>query len=158
MTTAQKVDWARVIVRGVAAGVAGGVLLDLFIYFTSVLPHHASMLAVWQFIASTAVGKVAFTSTSYAWLGLIVHFAVSIAWAIGYAYLANTRGALDAHPAISGIVFGAVVYVVMQIVLVGDNAFHMPSGGEFGLALAGHCLFYGLPVAYAVRAQSRPPA
>ena len=59
-----------------------------------------------------------------------------------------------AHPAISGVAFGVVVYVVMQIVLVGDNNFQMPSAVLIILSLIGHCIFYGLPVAYIVRAKS----
>lgn len=111
------------------------------------------MLAVWQFIASTAIGKTAFTTTSYAWLGLGMHFAVSIAWASGYAYLAQSKAALNAHPVISGLVFGVLVYVVMQIVLVGDNNFHLPAPPAFFASLVEHCIF-GLVVAGVVRARS----
>ncbi|MGZ3522553.1 MAG: hypothetical protein ACXVAG_16455 [Vulcanimicrobiaceae bacterium] len=149
-----KINWTRALTQGAIAGIAGGILIDLFIYVTSVLPQHGSMIAVWQFIASTAVGKEAFASASYAWLGVLIHFIVSIAWATGYAYLAQTRAALNVRPAISGIAFGVVVYVVMQIVLVGDNNFRMPSPLGLVLGLIGHCVFFGLPVAYAVRAQS----
>lgn len=154
MASVTNINWTRAFAQGVTAGIAGGILLDIFIFATSVLPQHGSMIPVWQFIASTAVGKVAFTSSAYAWLGLLIHFIVSIAWASGYAYLAQTRRALNAHPAISGIAFGVVVYVVMQIVLVGDNSFHVPSSLELVTSLIGHMLFFGLPVAYVVRARS----
>jgi uncharacterized membrane protein YagU involved in acid resistance len=156
MATVAKLSWPRILTRGVVAGIVGGILMDLFIYLTSVLPQHGSMIAVWQFIASTAIGKGAFSSTSFAWFGLLMHFIVSIAWATGYAYLAQTRAALSAHPAISGVVFGIVVYVVMQIVLVGDNNFKMPSPAGFVLSLVAHAVFFGLPVAYVVRAQTSP--
>ncbi len=155
MTGVTKPAWGRILAQGAVAGIAGGILIDAFLYVTSVLPQHGSMLAVWTWIASTAVGKVAFTSPQYAWLGLLMHAAVSIGWATGYAYLANSRSSINAHAAISGIVFGAVVYVVMQIVLLGDNAFSIPTMWEFADALVAHCIFFGLPVALAVRSQMR---
>ncbi|HEY8298549.1 MAG TPA: hypothetical protein VIG32_11080 [Candidatus Baltobacteraceae bacterium] len=154
MASVANVRWGRILTAGALAGIAGGILFDLFIYATSVAPQHGSMLAVWQFIASTAIGKTAFASTGFAWLGLFIHLVVSIAWAIGYAYLAQTRSAIDAHPAVSGIAFGLVVYVVMQIVLLGDNNFHLPGVRDFALALIRHCIFFGLPVAYIVRGRS----
>ncbi len=101
--------------RGIASGIVGGLLIDLFIYFTSLAPHHAGILGLWQFIASSAFGTVAYTSTGYAWAGLAMHALVSMAWGVGYSYLSQTQQAVNKMPIISGLVFGLIVYVVMQI-------------------------------------------
>lgn len=152
MAIAVTPNWARIARDGTLAGLVGGFAIDLFIYVTSVLPTHASMLAVWQWIASTAIGKTAFSAPGYAWLGLALHALVSVSWGIGYAYLAHTRDFINRSTVASGIGFGFVVFVVMQIVLLGDNNFHFPNPTELGLDIVAHCAFFGLPVALVTKA------
>jgi hypothetical protein len=155
MATVARLDWGRIVLRAIPAGIAGGICIDLFLYFATVLPHHGSMLAVWQFIASTAFGKPAFTSTGYAWAGLAMHFAVSIAWALGYGYLAATQSGVGARPVISGLVYGFVVWGVMQLVLYTVQALHINSFGDAVINVIAHTLFFGLPVALVTYAQLR---
>jgi hypothetical protein len=152
MASVARVNWSRIVLRAFCAGIVGGILLDLFLYLATVLPQHGSMPAVWQFIASTAFGKVAFTSASYAWIGLLMHFIVSIAWAIGYGYLAETQAGVNAQPVISGIVFGFVVWGVMQLALYTVQALHINTFGDAVLNIIAHTIFYGLPVALVTKA------
>lgn len=152
-----RVDWGRVVLRAIVAGIAGGITLDLFLYLVTVLPNHGSMIAVWQFIASTAVGKIAFTSTNYAWLGLIMHFIVSIAWAAGYGYLAVTQAGVAARPLISGVVYGFVVWGVMQLVLYTVQALHINTFADALISIIAHTVFFGLPVALVTTSQMRSP-
>ena len=51
-------------------------------------------------------------------LGVVMHFAVAIAWAFGYVYLVRTQPQLLSRPIVSGLGFGIVVYVFMQIVVL----------------------------------------
>lgn len=152
MATTAPLHVGRIALRGIAAGIVGGIAIDLFIYLTAVLPQHGSMTAVWQGIAVTALGKIALTSPAYDWAGLALHFAVSIAWAIGYAYLAEQQPGVDAHPVLSGVIFGFVVYLVMQLVLYTVQALHVTGAAQVVTTIVAHTIFYGLPVGLTVRA------
>lgn len=159
MASSAAVPWGRVATAALAAGVTGAVTIDLFLWFATVLPVHGSMLGVWQFIASTALGKVAFSSTSYAAIGLAMHVAVSVGWAGGYAYLSSTRPFMNERWPISGLIYGVVVYLLMQIVLLVDNNFvYPPNPNAFVIAVIAHTAFFGLPVAYVVHALFRRAA
>jgi hypothetical protein len=152
MASVVRLNWSRIVLHGVIAGIVGGILIELFLYIAQLLPAHTSAIAAWQFIASTAVGKVAFTSASYAWLGLAMHFCVSIAWAIGYNYLAKTQRSINGQPVISGLVFGLVVYVVMQLVLFSVQLLTITSVRQIVVGIIAHTVFFGLPVAMTTRA------
>src|SRR5579872_5628498 len=95
-------NWSRILMSGAAAGIVGGICFNAFIYLAGLLPAHASVLSLWQFSASTAFGKAAFTSPSYVWIGLVLIFAAAIGWGIGYAYIAHSRPAVNKQPVISG--------------------------------------------------------
>lgn len=155
MASVARVDWGRLAARAFVAGIAGGILFDIFLYFAVLLPQHISLIAAWQFIASTAFGKVAFTSASYAWIGLLMHFCVSVAWAAGYGYLAETQPGVNARPLTSGLVFGFVVWGVMQLALYTVQELHIANFAEAILNIIGHTVFFGLPVALVTHAQSR---
>lgn len=147
MISAVRLHWGRIVSCGIVAGIAGGVLLHAYTYATVLLPSGAGIFTLWQFIASTALGKIAFTSTAYAWIGLAMHLIVSAAWGVGYAYLAQTQRGVDDRPVLSGLVYGFVVYVVMQIALYSVQALRVTSGAQIVDALVGHCIFFGLPIA-----------
>jgi hypothetical protein len=147
MASALPLNWSRIVLRGLLAGIAGGFLIDLFIYATSLMPQHASILGLWQFVASSAFGKIAYASTSYAWAGLAMHTVVSIAWGIGYAYISETQQAVNASPVLSGLIFGMVVYVVMQLALSSVGLLKITGGMQVVLAIVAHTIFFGLPVA-----------
>jgi hypothetical protein len=125
----------------VVAGILGGILIDAFL----ALSGHRSPVVIWQFIASTIVGKSAFASPSAAVLGFCVHFAVSIAWAILYAYLFAAAGQLRNWIA-GAIVWGIVVDAGMTLIL--SVKIGAPFGSTFTHGLPAHIVFYALPVAF----------
>ncbi len=147
MASALSLNWGRIVLRGVVAGIVGGVLIDAFLYVATALPQHMSILGIWQFVASSAVGKVAFGSTGYAWLGLTMHFAVSMGWGVGYSYLSETQPAVNARPLVSGLLFGVVVYVVMQMALATVGLLVITSGMQVIIGIIAHTMFFGVPVA-----------
>ena len=106
MATTARLNWGRVVMQAFGAGIIGGIVLDLYLYLTTILPAHGSVLAMWQWVASAAIGPVALTNSSYAWLGLLVHFIVSIGWAGGYAYFAQTQNFVNTRWFISGLMYG----------------------------------------------------
>jgi uncharacterized membrane protein YagU involved in acid resistance len=150
MSTVRPLVWPQLLIRAVTAGVTAGVTLQIYLWLTILLPAHRGLLGYWQWIASALIGNVAFTGTGYAWLGLLVHFFVSITWAGGYAYLATQRDFLNRRWPISGPVYGLVVLIFMQVMLLGAGKFVFPTALGFANALVAHVVFFGLPVAYVV--------
>ncbi|MDQ2680982.1 MAG: hypothetical protein M3Y21_08180, partial [Candidatus Eremiobacteraeota bacterium] len=60
MAIAAKIlDWKHVLTQGIIAGVVGGILIDLFIYLTGLLPNHQPLSGMYLFVASSAIGKAA---------------------------------------------------------------------------------------------------
>lgn len=150
MATIQRIRWASIVRQALLAGIAGGIVIDLYLWLTTIVPAHGSLVVMWQWIASTALGKAAFTSPNYAVAGVLLHFCASVGWAGGYAYLAATQRFINERWFISGAVYGVVVYGFMQLLLVGVNAFAMPaSPAAFANALAAHMIF-GLVVAFTI--------
>jgi uncharacterized membrane protein YagU involved in acid resistance len=147
MASAQRLNWARVLARGAVAGIMGGILIDAFLYAATLAPNHEGILRLWQFIASSAFGKVAYTSLAYAWAGLAMHLLVSIAWGIGYSYLSATQPAVNASPIFSGVLFGIIVYVVMQLALASVGLLVIRSASQVLIAICAHTIFFGVPVA-----------
>lgn len=138
------------------AGLAGGVIIDAYLWLTTLLPTHTPITSMWQFVASTAFGKGAFADPAYAWAGLAIHLLVGTGWGIGYAYVAATRPSIVARWAVAGIVYGIVVYVIMSIILLADNNFtYPPTIDAFLNAVIAHALFFGVPVAFIVGRSSR---
>lgn len=132
------------LVKGIVAGILGGILVDAFLIIT----RQAPFPGIWQFVASGLVGPVAFTSSSYIALGLLIHFIVSIVWATLYAYVAINR---HWNWLLAGTIFGIVVMIGMMIV---TRLAHMaaPPPTAFGafMSLVAHVVFFGWPVAWYV--------
>jgi ACR3 family arsenite efflux pump ArsB len=121
----QPLDWRRIAWRGAAAGLTGGLFFGVFVF-----------PAVRAEVSS----------------GLIALYAAAcLAWGIGYSYLAETRAQLNTLPIVSGIVYGLVVYVVMQLVLYTVAAERMASALEVAYGGFATCLFFGLPIALVTR-------
>lgn len=143
-------NWKAVMQQALAAGIVAGITIELYLILTAALPSHANVLAIWQWIASAAIGDIAFSSVAFAWLGLLVHFIVSIGWAGGYAYLAQQQTFMNARWAISGIVYGLVVYCFMDLILLGAHKLAAPTPPTVANSIIAHCVFFGLPLAYVV--------
>jgi hypothetical protein len=142
----------------VAGIVAGVTIVACFAGCNAVLRTPGfSVAGLFVFDASVLVGKVALTGGAYVGLGVLLHFAVAIGWAIGYAVVAERQLQLVTRPLISGAAFGVIVYFAMQLVLVAADLYRIPKPGELGIALLAHTVFYGIPVAY-MTARFRRPA
>lgn len=154
MATLARLNRRRLVLHGAVSGIAGGVLLAVFWYFAGIVPAHGNAAGMGEYVASAAFGKAAFTSPEYAWIGLALHALVSIAWGIGYVYMLETQRNVAANAVVSGLVFGLVVWVVMQMVLATVQMITV-TGPNVGIGILGHTVFFGLPVALAARAQTR---
>ena len=160
MVGTKHISWPGVVTQAVVAGIVGAIALDVFLWAATIAPSGGSIATMWQWIASTAFGKGALTNPSFAAIGAIMHLGVSIGWAGGYAFFAATRPVMSQRWPVSGIVYGIVVWFMMQIVLLVDANFVLPaSWSAVAIAIVAHCVFFGLPVALIVRLlQSRVPA
>jgi hypothetical protein len=149
------------IVAGLAAGLAGGILVDAFLIGAQIANGHPTgeaVVAAYTFIAS-ALGPGVAANPQAPLIGLVLHFCISIGWALGYVYLVRSQPQLLSRPWVSGACFGLVVWVFMEIVLLAAGLYHRPSPPELATGLIANSLFYGVPVALVVsRLLSGTPA
>jgi len=135
------------LLHGAVAGIVGGILIDAFLYFATILPSHGSLGSMYQYIASNAIGDSAFGSPNAVWLGALMHFCISVAWGVGFAYAIATRADVLSHPYLAGVVFGFLVQLVMQIVLAITGHYQKPTAPMFADSFLAHTVFFGLPIA-----------
>jgi hypothetical protein len=150
------------IIAGLIAGLAGGILLDLFLLGAQIANGQPAgaviIIATFTFVAS-ALGPAVAANPAAPLIGLVLHFCVSIGWALGYVYLVRSQPQLLSRPWVSGACFGIVVWVFMQIVLLSAGLYHRPSPPELATGLIAHIFFFGIPVALIVsRLLSGTPA
>lgn len=137
---------------GLVAGLAGGVLIDLFVFVVQLATGTpaAKLADNFVFIAATVLGPNAPANPNAVALGIALHFCVAVGWALGYVYLVRSQPQLLARPWVSGASFGLVVYVFMQIVLITAGQYHRVPPSVLGTQLVAHTVFYGIPVALIV--------
>jgi hypothetical protein len=151
MATAPRLNWGLIVRQAVIAGFVGAVTFNCYLWLTTVLPVHGSIVAMFQRSASVALGPVALTSPSYAWIGALVELIISMAWAGGYAYFAQQRPFVNASWPISGFFYGFVVYVLQLLVLLGAHAFVFPSTpNALFFDVVARTVFFGIPIAFVV--------
>lgn len=148
------------VVAGLAAGLAAGAVMELFLAGMQVargVPL-TRLAEGFSFIAATLLGPSAYSTAGAVPLGIGLYFCVAVGWALGYVYLVRSQPQLLAHPWLSGAAFGIVVYVFMQIVLLTAGQYHRPMVDVLAIQLIAHMLFYGIPVALIASGMLRPAA
>jgi len=156
MNSSIRVSWTRIAVVGIVAGLIGATTFDLYLWATTLAPAHQTIGGLWQWVASTAFGKGALVNPAYAVVGAAMHAVVSIGWAGGFAYVAAANPLAARRWVPAGLVYGIVVYALMQTILLADNNFtYPPNPNAFLNAVVAHAAFFGLPVAFTVQAMQR---
>jgi uncharacterized membrane protein YagU involved in acid resistance len=145
------------------AGLVGGVL-DLagaMAVYGPILGTPATPERILQSVASGLLGRKAFEG---GWLaagiGLTAHMAISFAAAAVYVGASQWLSVLLSRPIVSGLLFGAAVYVVMTQIVVPLSAAvsRPPSSFKMFLIASGLNVFlFGLPVALAARMFAKSP-
>ena len=111
---------------------------------------------VLQYIASGALGTAAFQGgLTAAGLGVVLHFFIALVVAAVYVLASRFFGILRTRPVLWGLLYGALVYLVMTYGVLPLSAVSRSpfSPGLFLNGIIGHALFVGLPIAlYASRA------
>ncbi|HLY03371.1 MAG TPA: hypothetical protein VKR56_12875 [Candidatus Cybelea sp.] len=143
---------ARAALAAVAAGLCGAILLDLYLVVTE--PFVASGVTprlVMQWDASNLLGMDAYHGGWFtAAAGTLLHVCVSLVWGALFVVAALRFHRISDHPLIAGVVLGIVAMTVMRgIIHLGHAVVHpFPTWWLFLYILAGHVLFFGIPVAF----------
>ena len=148
-TLASRPRFLTIIPLAAGAGIVGAALTTAELFFTTVMPVHGSLAALFRDIARVACGPngVPFDALLF---GILTHLFVSIVWAYGYADLDVRTAALSRAPIVSGIVFGLLVFLGMQSILLSVHQFHTFTPLAFLNNIVLHTLFFGIPIALIV--------
>ena len=146
-----RTPWSLIARQALAAGLAGTTTYDFYLWLTAVRFARAGLPGFWQSAAAALVGRVAFSATDYMWLGLAIHLVIGVAWAGGFAYLANRQRLFVRRWLVAGFIYGIVVYVIMGFILLAGNALTMPPNPTaFVNGVIADTFFFGVPVAFVV--------
>jgi Na+/alanine symporter len=136
---------------GVGGGIAG--TLDLL---------QACILFGWDIplvIAGGLLGQEAFHGGAGTYvLGVVLHFFIACSAAAVYYGASRRLRFITEHPLVCGLIFGAAVQEVMNLVVLPLSALH--SRGPFTLhdlilGLVVHMVVIGLPISFSVRRFAR---
>lgn len=147
---ASRATSSALITTAVLGGIIGGIIVDLFL----IVVGHQPVPGLWQFVASTLVGPVAFTSVNYAFLGLVLHAITSIFWAILYVFVWRMVSSLS-NWLLGGIVWGVVVWAAMTGFLIFRGVPAPATALAIGMGLLAHIVFYALPMTWYVSRSAR---
>jgi len=128
----------------------------IFNYFRHVTPY-----MIFQYIASGLIDGRAFAmgGESVA-LGVAIHYAIAMTWTVIFFLLSRKLIFLTRHAAVSGIVYGAIVYIIMNFaVLPLSRIPHAPKAMTLASRISGvlallFCI--GLAIALLVRRFAPP--
>jgi len=113
--------------------------------------HGQNPIQVLQYIASSLLGARSFSGgVATAGLGLILHFAIALVVATIYILASRRVAVLRTQWVLVGLLFGAAVWAVMNLVVLPLTAV-APSPITTAVlvnGLMGHALFVGLPSAF----------
>jgi len=113
--------------------------------------HGRNPIQVLQYIASSLLGTRSFSDgLASAGLGLVLHFAVSLVVATIYILVSRRVAALRTQWVLLGLLFGAAVWVVMNLMVLPLTAVAPNPITTAALinGVIGHALFVGLPSAF----------
>ncbi len=111
-------------------------------------------IQVLQFIASGVLGAAAFAGGFVtAGIGVLVHFTITAVVAATYFFASRCVPALRARWVLSGLLYGAAVWAVMNLIVLPHTAVaHTPiTAAAMINGIVGHAVLVGLPVAYFAR-------
>ncbi len=144
------------IVAGIVAGLVGAVTIEICMIGAHLIEGGpaATIAGDSAFMASTLVGRTGHAGAALLAIAVVMHVAISIGWALGYVYLSRTKPQLLAQPVVWGFIFGAVVGVFTEVVLITAGE---PPGSPRALSvqLLADTVFYGVPVAVVASAMLR---
>lgn len=141
-------------------GGVGGLLDAIYatVLWGFVIGHNPA--GVWQSVAAGLLGKASFEGgNATALLGLALHFFIAFVMALVYARAAHRLPVLTERPVLMGALYGVVLYLVMNFVVVPLSAigFHAPNLAGAIRALIPHVVFVGPAIALAAARRDSTP-
>jgi hypothetical protein len=137
---------------GLAVGILDG--LDAIIFFG--LRSGATPMRIFQGIASGLLGRSALTGGwTTALLGVAVHFFIAFTIVLVFLLASRRVAALTRAPILWGLVYGVVVYLVMNRIVIPMSAIGSTAWPPVPVLLNGvliHMFGVGLPASLAARA------
>lgn len=114
---------------------------------------------VLQSVASGLLGASAFKGgLPVAALGLFLHFCIAFSWAAAFCFASRRITWLTRHAVVAGLGYGAVIFTVMNFVVLPLSAIPRKSPPHLSVAMAtelvAHMVLIGLPIALAARRAS----
>jgi hypothetical protein len=136
-----------------AGGLLAGALDITYAWVYWALKAGVSPVRIFQSVAAGLLGEASFRGgTATAALGLALHLSIAVTMAAAYHVAARQWPVLVRRPARCGVLYGLVLYVIMNHVVVPLSA--AGSGSDdplwIGLSIAVHALLIGLPIALVV--------
>jgi hypothetical protein len=139
----------RVLGGGLLAG-----LLDIIAAFVVFGSRGAPAMGILQAISSGILGAAAFEGgIATAALGLVLHFGIAIGWSAVFYAFRRSLPWISRKPLVSGGLFGAAVYFLMNLVVVPLSAVAPRPFSLDAVILMVHVLCVGIPIALI---QARP--
>ncbi|HZX68701.1 MAG TPA: hypothetical protein VFE70_07440 [Candidatus Elarobacter sp.] len=141
---------------GLAGGLAGAFLMEAFfrgaLWAFKIQGDQLPLLA--DYVGTTVLSPGSAPGMA-AGIAFLLYLAVSAGWGVGYVSASRTSPQLLARPWISGAVFGLVVYIVMQVMLLTAGLYHRPNFDVLLVQLAAYVAGFGIPVAVIASRQLR---
>ena len=148
----------RIALVGLITGIAHAIIYHWFV--SSVLGGYP-LTAVYQYIASGALGESAFAGgIATALLGLLFHFIVSFIVAGVFILSADRILLLRRYPVVSSLLYGFGVFIVMTMIVIPLSAappLPAPTTFQLILNILDHTLVIGLPLGLFVRRNANLP-
>jgi hypothetical protein len=141
----------RLLIATLAGGLLAGTL-DIVYAFAWLGYYGRSPLWVLQSVASGWLGKAAFTGGAAAGvIGLASHYGISIVAAGLYSLVARGSTRVREHWIVCGTLFGVLVYLFMNFVVMPLSAVPFKASLDPLVILRGfvsHALLFGIPIAW----------
>jgi hypothetical protein len=152
---------ARFVGAVILAAIAGLIAITIYLVVERAIAEHLSpvlcLQQLLQWDASNAYGPKAFDGGwPMALAGLAMDCIVALCWAVVFTVLYVSFAAVRHNVVVSGLVFGAIVMLVMifGVVPLGHAVHLQRTPAHVINVLVAHTIFFGLPVALAVQAAS----
>lgn len=148
-----------ILVAGILAGALD--ILDPIVFYwlrSRVLP-----IRILQSVSTGLLGRAAYTGGwGTASLGLLLHFMIATCWAAGFVLAARRWPVLRRVAVPAGLLYGGLIYVVMNFVVLPLSRFPKAPGAPPAAVLINGVLavvlLVGLPIALVTRHADSPPA
>jgi len=140
-----------------AAGLVAGTL-DIAAAIALTLARGGRIVRMLQGIASGLLGRAALEGgPGTAAIGLLLHFVIATGAAAVYYAASRRLSVLVDRPVLSGLAYGVVVYLVMNLVVLPLSAigWHPPRASAAEVLVPIHMVCVGLPIALMVRRAGR---